>query len=162
MNRYQDKMFRRSGSGSFWAIIILAVLLVLVGTAFALKTYAPGLVPFLGGGSGSVSSGSADGPKELFPMEDIIVNLMDPSGKRYLKVAITLEIGNPKVKEQINARMTQIRDQVILLLSGKTFSDISTPDGKNLLREEIKMACNKAINDPQAVTAVYFTDFVVQ
>jgi flagellar FliL protein len=136
--------------------------LVLVGTAFALRIFAPGLVPFLGGGSGSVTSGNTDGPKELYPLEVIIVNLLDPSGKRYLKVAISLELGSPPIKERINANMTQIRDKIIVMLSGKTYSDISTPDGKNLLREEIKMACNKVLDNSKAVTNVFFTDFVVQ
>ena len=46
-------------------------------------------------------------------------------------------------------------------LSSKRFNDISTIKGKQMLKEELITAINKALGVP-GVLNVYFTEFVVQ
>jgi flagellar FliL protein len=94
-------------------------------------------------------------------MQPFIVNLVDPSGKRYLKATLSLELDRAEVKSEIETKTVKIRDAVLVLLSSKSFGDISTPEGKRRLREEIVTRINTFLTTGR-VTGVYFTEFVVQ
>ena len=59
------------------------------------------------------------------------------------------------------ARVPQMRDLILTLLTSKLFAEVRTPQGKALLRDEIIARMNRALNH-DAVKAVYFTEFLVQ
>jgi flagellar FliL protein len=102
-------------------------------------------------------------------METFIVNLADPGGNRYLRVTMDLELaGKPADKsasktagDELTKRMPQIRDAVLMILSTKRYADISTPEGKIALREEILTAVNGLLAASQ-ITRIYFKEFVIQ
>ena len=94
------------------------------------------------------------------PLPEITVNLADPPGDRYLKIAMEVEV-NADVSEELKAQNARIRDAVIMLLAGKSYADISTPDGKVLLKAEVAARLNQILG-AQRVIRVYFTDFVVE
>jgi flagellar FliL protein len=114
----------------------------------------------------SSSSDSSEGkkPKEniasaIHKMDPFLVNLADPGQLRYLKV--TLHIETPLKGEEYEKRLPQLRDSVLSILSSKQFKDISTSDGKNVLREEIKEKMNQLLVEIK-VQNIYFTEFVIQ
>lgn len=128
-----------------------------------------------GGASGHTGSGGAGGagdgrierqgdlPRssgQVLPLPPITVNISDPSGRRYLKLGMEVEV-NADVAAALQANNPRIRDAIIMLLAGKTFSDISTPDGKVLLKAEVAARLNQILG-AQRVIRVYFTDFVVE
>ncbi len=96
-----------------------------------------------------------------YKLEQFIVNLVDPLGRRYLKLQLELEMDNPAAVEEAGKRNAQLRDSVITLLTSKTYSDIDSPEGKLQLRQEIIARANQFLHSGKAVNA-YFTDFVVQ
>ena len=96
----------------------------------------------------------------VLPLPPITVNLSDPGGRRYLKLGMEVE-GNADVSEALKAQNARIRDAVIMLLAGKSFTDIATPDGKVLLKAEVAARLNQILG-AQRVIRVYFTDFVVE
>jgi flagellar FliL protein len=115
----------------------------------------------------------------LFPLGERIVNLADPGGYRYLRIAITLEFLPESAEfyklppaeraareEEFQAEVTRqkplIDDLVISILSSKTFADIFTLEGKEQLKAELIEKLNATLGDKKYVGAVYFTDFVVQ
>lgn len=99
---------------------------------------------------------------ETYEMESFIVNLTGREGKRYLKATLELEFqANEYIKEQLDKRSPQLRDAIIMLLSGKTFEDISAPDGKLRLKNELIIRINQSL-PPPGVSALYFTEFVIQ
>jgi len=49
----------------------------------------------------------------------------------------------------------EAREAVILLLRGKTVADVSTPQGKNRLKDELVAALNRAIGSPQVVRVLF-------
>ena len=155
------------GGGAKTAIIIILLLVViLAGTAVGLAVFAPGLVPFLGTKSASTSGTGQTGSVQpgmgvLMPLKPFIVNLADASGKRYLKLTMTLELGNETVEKEAEARMPQIQDAILILLSSQTFADISNIEGKMRLRSQIISACNRFLTSGKAIN-VYFSEFVVQ
>ena len=154
--------------GGSKTLIIVAVILVLVlaGAAVGLRFFAPGLIPGWGTkpgeqGAGESGSDQGSGLGMLYPMKPFIVNLIDPSGRRYLKATLSLELSGPLVKNEIDQRLPQIQDAILVLLSSKTFDDINTIQGKDRLRSEIMNRCNVFITTGQ-IKNVYFSEFVVQ
>jgi flagellar FliL protein len=65
------------------------------------------------------------------------------------------------VPADFSARMPLMRDLLLTLFTSKLFSEIRTPQGKALLRDEIINRMNRALNK-DLVKAVYFTEFIVQ
>ncbi len=99
--------------------------------------------------------------KALMSLEPFLVNLADKDARRYLKVKIELEVDNEKDAKELEKYMPRIRDQLIFLLSSKSYPDISTPEGKLQLKKDI-MARLKAIPVGKKISAAYFTEFVAQ
>jgi len=97
----------------------------------------------------------------LVPLDDIIVNILDDQGSRYLKASITLEMSNQVVVDEIQRRQPQIRDAVLLLMGSKSFDEIRDLQGKLQLRAEVIARVNEFLHDGKVVN-LYFTDFVVQ
>ena len=97
---------------------------------------------------------------QVLPLPPITVNISDPSGRRYLKLGMEVEV-NADVSAALQANSPRIRDAIIMLLAGKTFNDISSPDGKVLLKAEVAARLNQILG-AQRVILVYFTDFVVE
>lgn len=95
----------------------------------------------------------------VLSLPPITVNLAEPGGRRYLKLGLEVEV-NSDVGRQLKENNARIRDAIIMLLAGKTYGDISTPDGKVLLKAEIAARINQILGS-QRVVRVYFTDFVV-
>jgi flagellar FliL protein len=99
--------------------------------------------------------------KALMPLEPFLVNLADKDARRYLKVKIDLEVDNEKAAKELEKFMPRIRDQLIFLLSSKSYPDIATPEGKHQLKKDI-LARLHAIPAGKKISAAYFTEFVAQ
>jgi flagellar protein FliL len=140
-------------------------------------------------GSGSTAEGSTKsegsaaetptpGSGMMFTMSTKIINLADPTGRKYVRVTVALEFmpDNPEYEKlaeeakkayetefqtKINARMPLMDDTVITTLSTKTFEDLYTAAGKEKVREELKAAIQAKMPD-FTLMSIYFTEFVVQ
>lgn len=96
----------------------------------------------------------------VVPLPKFVVNLSDPTGKRYLRIGMEVE-ANSDISAQIKANSAKIRDAVIILLAGKSFADISTVEGKVTLKTEVGARLNQILG-AQKIIRVYFTEFVVE
>lgn len=99
------------------------------------------------------------GKSIIVPLETFIVNLGGSKGRRIFKADIELEVNEKKVVDEIEQRKAQIRDIVIIILSSRTYDQISTKDGKNQLREEVKDTVNAFLTKGK-ITSVFFTNFL--
>ena len=114
----------------------------------------------------------------MLNMSTKIINLVDPTGRKYIRLTVAAEFvpDNPEYESlpeeekatyltefnaKLNARMPIMDDTVITLLSTKTYEDLYTADGKEKLRMEIMETLQKKLPDLELV-AIYFTEFVVQ
>jgi flagellar FliL protein len=97
----------------------------------------------------------------LYSLGTLIVNLADEGGKRYLRVSIELELESAEMTEEVERRLPQVRDSVLMILPTKTFADINTTPGKIALRDELIKAINGIVTTGKAKN-LYFTEFVVQ
>lgn len=96
---------------------------------------------------------------KVVPLETFIVNLAGSKGRKVLKVNMDLEVKGADVVQEIDNRKAQIRDFIIIILSGKTFEEISTKEGKEQLRNEIKDNINTFLAKGK-VSSVYFTELI--
>jgi flagellar FliL protein len=115
--------------------------------------------------SSSKNKKNDEAPPEYVAVEPFTVNLQPEHGDQYLQVAFTLQVEGPEQVELIKANMAKVRSRVLLLLSGKKASEISTVEGKQQLAGEILAAVNEPFmphGDEQQVTDVLFTSFIIQ
>ncbi|MBK8784902.1 MAG: flagellar basal body-associated FliL family protein [Anaerolineales bacterium] len=133
----------------------------------------------------AVESHTATEAHEIVPGEGImlnmstkIINLVDPTGRKYIRVTIVAEFApdNPEYlampeeekaaylvafEEKLNSRLPIMDDTVITLLSTKTYEDLYTAEGKEKLRMEIMETLAERLVDLELIS-IYFTEFVVQ
>ncbi len=96
-----------------------------------------------------------------FEIGTFIVNLIDKDADRYLKVSLVLEIQDETIKQEVEKRLPKIKDAITTLLFIKSSKELKSPEGIELLKEEIIKRIN-AILPIGGVKNVYFTDFVIQ
>jgi flagellar FliL protein len=99
--------------------------------------------------------------KVMLPIRPFVVNLARSSGKRFLKVTLTMELNSPEVNAEVNENMSKIIDSILLLLSSKSFEDVYTVQGKFKLKDEITTRINRFLVAGH-VKDVYYTEFVIQ
>lgn len=97
----------------------------------------------------------------IYSFDTFIVNLVDPHGKKYLKVKVDLELGSEAVRGEVDKRLPQFKDTILTLLSSKRYEDISTLEGKLQLRAEIISMLNQYLKTGM-ISNLYFVEFIVQ
>jgi len=97
----------------------------------------------------------------IYSLTTFIVNLADKGGNRYLRVTMDFELGNPEVETELNKRLPQVKDCILMILPSKRFEDISSVEGKIALRDEILEKLNSLLTQGK-ITNIYFKEFVVQ
>ena len=104
-------------------------------------------------------------PPEYVPIDAFTVNLQPENGDQYLQITFTLQVSNPQQAELIKTNMPKVRSRVLLLLSGKKASEISSVEGKHQLASDIIASLKQPFVDkgePPLVSDVLFTSFIIQ
>lgn len=144
--------------GSAWTTIALLLAAVLVGgAAWQLGWIGP--------------QNAAGRPEPLrvpqyFTLDPaLIVNFEGGGRARYLQLGIELMTYDPKALDAIELHAPVLRNNLILLLSDKTYDELITREGKELLAEaaleEVRTVLTERHGSP-AVETLYFTNFVMQ
>lgn len=97
---------------------------------------------------------------KLVPLETFLVNVSGSRGRKLVKINMELELSNAEVQEEVEKIKPKIRDYIIIIASSKTFNEISTKEGKDALRDEIKNQLNLFLTKGQ-INKVYFTEFIL-
>lgn len=95
----------------------------------------------------------------IVKLESFIVNLAESKGTKIFRVNMELEVESAEVQDEVQKRMPQIRDIIIILLSSKNYRQISTPAGKDELKDEIRDTINTFLTRGKVVK-VLFTEFL--
>ena len=96
---------------------------------------------------------------KVIPLETFVVNLAGSKGRKVLKVNMELELKGNEVVKEIDNRKAQIRDFIIIILSSKSYDEVSTKEGKDALRNEIKDNINSFLSKGKILN-VYFTELI--
>lgn len=102
-----------------------------------------------------------DGAGELVSIPPLLVNLAEPQGRRYLKLALDIEVKDKAASDLLNKNMPKVKDALLLLLSSKTYEDLGSLENKILLKKEIVERLTLVLGEQQ-VLRVYITEIVVQ
>jgi flagellar protein FliL len=92
-------------------------------------------------------------------METFLINLAGTRGGKLAKITMEFEVSNELVKDEIIKRKPQIRDMIIIMLSSKSFDSLSTSEGKNSLRDEIRDEVNHFLTKGE-IKRIFFTEFI--
>lgn len=108
-----------------------------------------------------------EAPPVYVALENFTVNLMPDQGEQYLQVAVSVELTDAAVGEQIKLHMPKLRNKVMLLLSSKKASDLASKEGKEGLAEEIRQQMNEVLEPASKgkdgpIREVLFTSFIIQ
>lgn len=98
---------------------------------------------------------------DIFPMEELVVNLTDQDESRYLRVglALVLEAGTSPDAMELEAPIAI--DTAIDYLSGQSFDDLREPGSKTEIKAELSELIRAAYDD-EKVVRVLLTTFVMQ
>ncbi|MCG8373684.1 MAG: flagellar basal body-associated FliL family protein [Balneolales bacterium] len=101
-------------------------------------------------------------PPELttYLIEQMVVNPANTNGRRYLLVEISLEmnVDHVPILETNNPRVKQ---EMIESFSSRTVSQLTQPEEREVLRQEISEIINASIGET-SVHNLYFTKYVLQ
>jgi flagellar FliL protein len=98
-------------------------------------------------------------------LETFTVNLQADPDEKFLQLDLSLQVPTPEAAEAIKVQMPAVRSRLLMLLTSKSASEISTVEGKQELTEEIVAEVKKPFatgGKPQEVLGVFFTSFVIQ
>ena len=105
----------------------------------------------LGGGGFFMMKGKGK-PKEpeiklgaIEPLTEFLVNLK--GGSNYLQTELALQFKDGFKKEELDKNMPAVRDAVIMVLSSKSISELSSEPAKARLKREIAAFVNKTLED---------------
>ncbi len=116
-------------------------------------------------------------PPTFLPLENMVVNLADPGGNRFIQLGLTLQLQDAKAGEDMKAYMPSIRSQILLLISQRTSEEMLQVQGKEKLSADIIAAISREMGYASArpgsgakgaaasanpVQAVLFSSFIVQ
>ncbi|MDD0840097.1 flagellar basal body-associated FliL family protein [Curvibacter sp. HBC61] len=120
-------------------------------------------------------------PPTYLPLENMVVNLADAGGERFVQLGVTFEISDPKAADQVKAYLPAIRNQILILVSQTSSEDLLKREGKEKLATEILNESSrilgydpddeeespkkkkKKVRKPESpLTAVLFANFIVQ
>ncbi len=113
--------------------LIIAIAAVLVVAAAGAAWY------FLGraGADDEEEPRASSKPAVFLPVDQFTVNLQPEDGSQYLQVAMTLKLADQETADAIKSLLPEVRSRVLLLLSSKKASQLTSPEGKTRLADEI-------------------------
>ncbi|MEK6706284.1 MAG: flagellar basal body-associated FliL family protein [Bdellovibrionota bacterium] len=99
---------------------------------------------------------------KMITLEQFTVNLSTPGSAtpKYVRVNISLEVPTPDIEGEVTQKMPQVRNVVIDLFNSKRPGDLTTVEGREYLKEEIRNAINAFLVSGK-VRGVFFTNFAL-
>lgn len=98
---------------------------------------------------------------DIFPMEELVVNLTDQAESRYLRVGLALVLEAGTSPDAMEAEAPIAIDAAIEYLSAQSFDDLREPGSKTEIRDELSARIRAAYED-EKVVRVLLTTFVMQ
>ncbi len=152
----QEKKEKKGGKKKLLLFLVAGLLIIGI---------AGGVVMFLGGKKKGEEEKKekVEKPAQTFfiTLDPIIVNLLDPTGKRYLQIQISLEVGDKKLEDELKEKQPIIKDTIISVLGEKTVDDVLAPNAKEEIKKELLEKINQALGE-DVVLHIYILQYIVE
>lgn len=144
-------------------IIIVAVVVLLAGGGGAAWYFLHAKKAAHEEGASTHEAGP-EKPPVFVKLDSFTVNLVSEGEEHMLQADIELKVADVKVADMLSAHRPEIRSALLLLLSSKSVTSLASVEGKQKLTVEIKTQINKVLHvkEPEGVSGVFFTSFVIQ
>ena len=76
-------------------------------------------------------------PPTFLALENMVINLADPGGNRFIQLGLTLQLQDAKTEADVKAYMPSIRSNILLLISQRTAEEMLQVQGKEKLAQDI-------------------------
>ena len=87
-------------------------------------------------------------PSQFLALESFVVNLVGNDGApQYLQAGLTLKLKHDVKADAIKDRMPEIRNRILLILSGKKAADLLPVAGKQQLASELSATVREIVGD---------------
>lgn len=152
-----------ANKGLMVAIIGLAVVLAVVGTSWVWLQ----LDARMQGGDGARPERIERAPDPKYvQIGPMTVNLGRESfNQRLLYIGVSLRVLDSETQNLIEQHMPEVKNRMLLLLSGYSAEEMLSPGGKQQLASEIIELFDDPLTEPQPplnIRSVLFTDFIIQ
>ena len=104
-------------------------------------------------------------PPVFVSLETFTVNLQPDPAEQFLQVDLTLQLPDEEQAKIVQQHMPEVRNRLLMLLTSKKSSEITTIDGKKQLGREISAQLDQPFTAGvklQQAPGVFFTSFVIQ
>jgi len=101
-------------------------------------------------------------PPIYLPLDPFVVNFVQNGALRYLQITLELMSRNNEAIELTKISTPEIRNSLILVLSGHSYAELASREGKELIRQQVQEEVNRIIDDEEGIESVYLTGFVMQ
>jgi flagellar FliL protein len=116
----------------------------------------------------------------FLPLENMVINLADPGGNRFIQLGLTLQLQDAATETAVKAYLPSIRSQLLVLISQRTADEMLALKGKEKLASDIIATISRemgyampssgddaprkrnAKGAANPVQAVLFSSFIVQ
>jgi flagellar FliL protein len=132
-------------------IIVAAVLVLAIGGVAAMLLLKKKAVDPDAEGDEPVAAAKAapkHDPKAVpafVPLEAFTVNLADRNAERFAQIAVTLELEDAHMAEQIKNYMPAIRNNILMAIADRTAAELMDREGKAKLAERIRKETCKVL-----------------
>lgn len=99
--------------------------------------------------------------KNIVELAPFVVNLTDKGEARYLRLVVSIGIGETKEEKPGPLVTTRVRNAMLAVLITKSSDEVLTDEGKAILRKQLLKAAQASVEE-LPIEAVYITDFIVQ
>ncbi len=123
---------------------------------------------------------SAKTAPTFLPLENMVINLADAGGNRFIQLGLTLQLQDAATETAVKSYLPSIRSKVLVLISQRTADDLLVATGKEKLSSDIIATISKEMgyampaeknadgeaprkrSAPNPVQAVLFSSFIIQ
>lgn len=145
-----------------WIIIALLVLILAVAGAGGAWYFMSGDAP--AADEEQVTESTPPPPPVFVELKPFTVNLNEISD-RILYIGITLKVEGEEAAAQLQDHMPEVRNRILMVLTGQQGDELTTPAGKRALSESLVAAFEEPLESESEgvnVSDALFTDFIVQ
>lgn len=99
--------------------------------------------------------------KNIYPLDDIIINPADTDGKRLLLTSIGIDLAKAEMQNELKAREAMVKDIIISTLSSKSVTQLDDMAYRDSLKLQITDKMKKSIPSI-TVNTIYFSKYIIQ